>query len=368
MSGAALSDLVVVDFSESAAGAWCSRMLADMGATVIMVEGPEGHPLRREPPFDESGRGVAAELFLANKQSLVLDLESEVGREKLRGLVRRWGIAISSRGPLQLARLGLNYADFESGDLVLAHVTPYGMSGERAEEPGNELTVAALSGWASINGDSTSYPLRPSGRQVAFCAGAMAFAAVVGAISHRDRHPGEGQEVDVAALDVMVSAFSPGLLRSVYAGSPMPRRDPSDLMGGPVQVADGHFALTLSRAHFWRDAMTVLGLHDLAEDPKWGLTWYRQQHKDEYTGRVTEAMSRWSKADLFEELAARRVVAGPVLTMAELWENEHLAERGFWVEVDGEEYPGAPFKMGATPWELRHRAPAVGEHTFEGAL
>ncbi|HMO94640.1 MAG TPA: CoA transferase, partial [Tepidiformaceae bacterium] len=74
--------------------------------------------------------------------------------------------------------------------MVLAHVTPYGMSGERAEEPGNELTVAALSGWASINGDSTSYPLRPSGRQVAFCAGAMAFAAVVGALSHRDRHPG----------------------------------------------------------------------------------------------------------------------------------------------------------------------------------
>ncbi|HMO97153.1 MAG TPA: CoA transferase, partial [Tepidiformaceae bacterium] len=127
MSGAALSDLVVVDFSESAAGAWCSRMLADMGATVIMVEGPEGHPLRREPPFDESGRGVAAELFLANKQSLVLDLESEAGREKLRGLVRRCGIAISSRGPSQLARLGLSYADFESGDLVLAHVTPYGM-------------------------------------------------------------------------------------------------------------------------------------------------------------------------------------------------------------------------------------------------
>jgi crotonobetainyl-CoA:carnitine CoA-transferase CaiB-like acyl-CoA transferase len=171
----------------------------------------------------------------------------------------------------------------------------------------------------------------------------------------------------VAALDVMVSAFSPALLRSVYAGSPMPRRDPSDLMGGPVQVADGHFALTLSRAHFWRDAMNTLGLHDLAEDPKWGPTWYRQQHKDEYTGRVTEAMVQWRKADLFEELAVRRVVAGPVLTMEELRATEHLNERGFWVQVDGEEYPGAPFKMSGTPWELRHGAPAVGEHSAEVA-
>ena len=202
---------MVVDFSESAAGAWCSRMLADMGATVVMVEGPDGHPLRQEPPFDGEGRSIAGELFLANKQSVVLDLETDTGREKLRALVRRCGVAVSSRRPSELRRLGLAYGDFGSDSLILAHVTPYGMSGERAEEPGNELTVAALSGWASINGDSTGYPLRPSGHQVAFCAGTMAVAAVVGAVSHRDRHPGEGQEVDVAALDVMLSAFSPGL-------------------------------------------------------------------------------------------------------------------------------------------------------------
>ncbi len=365
MAGSALGDLVVVDFSESAAGAWCSRMLADMGATVVMVEGPAGHPLRREPPFDGAERSIAAELFLANKQSVVLDLDSETGCERLRALVRRCGIAVSSRRPSELSQLGLRYQDFGSGELILAHVTPYGMTGERAEEPGNELTVAALSGWASINGDSTSYPLRPSGHQVAFCAGAAAFAAVVGAVSHRDRHAGEGQEVDVAALDVMVSAFSPALLRSVYAGSAMPRRDPTDLMGGPVQVADGHFALTLSRAHFWRDAMNVLGLHDLADDPKWGPSWYRQQHKEEFTPRVTEAMSRWNKAELFEELAMRRVVAGPVMTMAELRENEHLDEREFWVEVDGEEYPGAPFKMSGTPWTLRGGAPDAGVHLAE---
>lgn len=362
MAKRALGDIVVVDFSESAAAAWCSRMLADMGATVIVVEPPDGHPLRREAPFDDEGRSIVGELFLANKQSLVLDVDSETGREQLRRLVRRCGVAVSSRRPHELAALGLRYQDFDSPELILGHVTPYGMSGARAEEPGNELTVAALSGWASINGDSTSYPLRPSGRQVAFCAGAAAFAAMVGAISHRDRHPGEGQEVDVAALDVMVSAFSPGLLRSVYAGTPMPRRDPTDLMGGPVQVADGHFALTLSRAHFWRDAMNVLGLHDLADDPKWGPSWYRQQHKDEFTPRVTEAMGRWKKAELFEELAMRRVVAGPVLTMAELRENEHLVERGFWVEGDGDTFPGAAFKLSETPWELRSGAPPIGEH------
>jgi crotonobetainyl-CoA:carnitine CoA-transferase CaiB-like acyl-CoA transferase len=68
-------------------------------------------------------------------------------------------------------------------------------------------------------------------------------------------------------------------------------------------------------------------------------------------------MLGWKKADLFEELAARRVVAGPVLTMEELRSNPHLAERHFWTELGGQEFPGAPFRMSATPWRLRSRAP-----------
>jgi crotonobetainyl-CoA:carnitine CoA-transferase CaiB-like acyl-CoA transferase len=103
--------------------------------------------------------------------------------------------------------------------------------------------------------------------------------------------------------------------------------------------------------------MNVLGLHDLAQDPRWETSWYRQAHKDEYSGRVGEAMRGWKKADLFEELAARRVVAGPVLTMEELRSNLHLAERQFWTEADGQDFPGAPFRMSATPWRLRACAP-----------
>lgn len=83
--------------------------------------------------------------------------------------------------------------------------------------------------------------------------------------------------------------------------------------------------------------------------------------------RVQEAMRSWPKAELFEELAARRVVAGPVLTMAELRANEHLGARGYWTEADGETYPGAPYLMSGTPWELRSGPPAPGQHAEEWA-
>ena len=147
------------------------------------------------------------------------------------------------------------------------------------------------------------------------------------------------------------------------------RKPGIDITTGPVPVADGHFALTISRAHFWRDAMNLLGLTDLAEDERYEAGWYRQRHKEEYVGRVQERMAEWNKMDLFDELAVRRVIAGPVLEMPELASNEHLRERGYWTtaedDPDGLEYPGAPFVMHETPWSLRRRVPRVGEHTLD---
>jgi formyl-CoA transferase len=114
--------------------------------------------------------------------------------------------------------------------------------------------------------------------------------------------------------------------------------------------------------------MNLLGLDDLAEDERWGAGWYRQQHTDEYVPRVEAKMAGWQKMALFEELAVRRVVAGPVLTMPELRENAHLAARAFWTAAEndpgGPTYPGAPAKLSATPWRLARRMPRHGEHTF----
>lgn len=210
----ALSGVRVLDVSTSVSGAWCSRMLADFGADVLIVEPPAGHPLRGEPPFDDSGQSIAASWFLANKRSVALDLGESADRERFSALAARADVVVSSYRPSQLRGLGLDYERFGNPRLVLCHVTPYGMAGSRAEDPANELTVAALSGWASLNGEAARYPLKPSGHQVGLCTGTAAYAAIVAALIHRDANGGHGQEIDVAALDIMVSAASPALLRS----------------------------------------------------------------------------------------------------------------------------------------------------------
>jgi crotonobetainyl-CoA:carnitine CoA-transferase CaiB-like acyl-CoA transferase len=368
----ALDGVRVLDLSRSMAGAWCTRLFADFGADVALVEPPQGHPLRTLEPRTDEGRSIAAEHALANKRSLALDLEAEHGRELLRDLVTQADVVVEGFAPGTLASWGLDYATIEAlrPRAVLVSVTAHGQDGAYAAYAGNNLSASARSGWASINGLAGHPPLQASSHQSAYCAGVLAYASAVAAL-HAREGSGAGQQVDVSEFEVMASTFAPAQLRAQYSGTPLGRKAAMDVVSGPVPVADGHFALTLSRAHFYRDAMNVLGLEDLAEDEQLQEGWYRQQHKELWVERVHEAMAGWQRRDLFDELAVRRVVAGPVFTMAELAENEHLRERGFWVRaedangLDGRERPGAPVKLSATPWRLRRGAPRVGEHSLQ---
>ena len=365
----ALHGVQVLDLSTSMAGAWCSRLFGDFGADVTVVEAPSGHPLRAHAPRTEDGHSIPAEHALANKRSLALDLEAESGRELLRDLLTQVDVVIESFASGTLEGWGLDADTLEEihHGLVVVSVTPHGQDGAYADRPGNDLTASARSGWASMNGLEGQPPLQASAYQASYCAGVLAYGAAVAAL-HERRESGQGQRVDISEYEAMASTFSPGTLRAQYAGEVPPRKSSMDVQSGPVPVADGHFALTLSRAHFYRDAMTVLGLPDLAEDEQLQEGWYRNSHKELWVDRVHDAMAGWSRQDLFDELAVRRVVAGPVFGMGELRENEHLRERGFWTrpddDPDGPERPGAPVKLAATPWRLRYRAPRIGEHTI----
>ncbi|MFN8638072.1 MAG: CoA transferase [Dehalococcoidia bacterium] len=370
----ALGDVVVLDLTTSIAGAWCSRLLADFGADVVMAEPPGGSPLRRLEPLardPKSGANVSvvASYVLANKQSVVIDVADEAGASVLERLTARADVVLTNSEP---ARVIADRVLAREPRLIHVSVTPHGLDGGRAGWAGNDLTAWALSGWASINGLADRTPLKGSGNVASMVAGVGTFAATLAALVARDRD-GLGQRVDVAETEVLATTFSPSMLRSLYTGKAEARDARVDMTTGPVAVRDGYFALTISRAHFWRDAMTLLGLPDLAEDQRFEASWYRQQHKADYVPRVEERMAGWTKMELFDALATLRVVAGPVLTMDELAENPHLRARGYYVRPSGDggdaiEFPGAPFKMSKTPWTLLHAAPEVGADSALGAV
>ena len=345
MSDATLDGLRVVDLGGRASTAWCSRLLADYGADVVMVEPGGGHPLRRHPPFGADGRSTTARYFLANKRSAPLE-----GRD---ALIAEADVIVTDGNARELAEA--------NPKAVVCAITPCGLDAAPARQRGNDLTAHARSGWASVNGLKGRPPLKGSGYQASYQAGTLAYGSIVAALIERAAAGGRGQVIDVAELDVLVSTFAPAPLRYQYSGAVAPRRNAVTMNDGPVPVRDGYFALTLSRPLFWRKAMTVLGLPDLARDKELQPPGVRQKHRDRYTARVEVAMAGWTRADLFDALAAERVVAGPAYRIDEMAENPQLAARGFFRTMPGSEtrYPGPFARMTGSPWHLKHEMPDV---------
>lgn len=371
----ALGGLLVADLTGRMAGAWCSRLMADFGAEVVVIEPPQGSPLRRLEPMDAQGQSIPAMYVLANKLSVVVDGADGDQVARLRTLLGRADIVIEADGEGALERFGIDRDGLLAGSpaLILVSLTPHGITGERAGRAGNDLTAWAYSGWSAINGLADREPLKGSGWVGSYIAGVAAYGAAMSALVYRDRG-GQGQHVDVSETEALLEIFGPNLLSAAY-GEGRSRRQGIDISGTfPVEVGDGHLSLTIARGERYRDALIAIGLIEAADEPRWSTLDARET--PEFREMVQARLREMDRATLFESLSALRVSAGPVLRVDELAKNEHLLDRGFWArpqddegtdstEGAGTQYAGAPFLMSRTPWRLTKRPPVTGEHTAE---
>ncbi|MCB1685909.1 MAG: CoA transferase [Pseudomonadales bacterium] len=350
-----LDGIRVLDLGSRVSTAWCSRLLADFGAEVVCVEDEDGHPLRSHPPFDRAGASIAARYFLANKASVPATAPAKA----IDALVGSAHIVVTNALPGDAldaaAILALN-----PRALVCA-ITAHGQDGERSRLPGNDLTANARSGWASVNGLKDRSPLKASGYQASCQAGMLAFGSVLCALTEQLANDAPGQIIDVAELEVLVSTAAPAPLRYQYSGFIWPRKEARDVNDGPVPVADGFFALTISRPVFWIKAMRILGLPDLADDKELQQAGLRPKLKERFADRLSAALSGWKRMALFEALGAERVLAGPVLRMDELGSNPQFLARSFFREApSGLRYPGPFARMGRSAWHVEREAVPAG--------
>ncbi len=360
----ALSGLRVLNLGGSLCAAWCARTLADYGAEATIVEPPGGAALRRLGPHGPEGESIPAAHALANQRSVVLDLADEADRATLRRLALESDVVLESRAPGVLEEAGASFEELrgERPGLILAALTPHGLTGPRAGQPGNDLTAFARSGWAAINGRAEP-PLKGARHVASLHAGLTGAAAVLAALRERARS-GRGQLVDLAETDALAATFASVASHAQYQGELEQRnvvwfRDP---LRGPLPAADGYFHLMLGRSDFFRLALHILGLPELAEDARFDSRAGRLELADEWVPAVWERVAAREKLELFEALTTARVVAGPVLDAAELATNEHLEARGFFVrpEGGGPRMPGPAARLSATPPRLRRAAPAPG--------
>lgn len=353
-----LEGLRVVDIGTRVAAAWCSRLLADYGAQTVAIEPDDGHPVRRHGPFDAEHRSITARYVLANKRRAMPANEAD--------LLRSADVIVVDRDDAE------DLASKHPSAIVVA-ITPGGLTGPYAGIPGNELTAYARSGWAQVNGRKHREPLKGSGYQASFQAGTMAFGAIVAALVERSTHDDPpGQLIDIAELDVLVSTSAPAPLRYQYSGFVWDRRETVSMNDGPIPVADGFFALPLSRPAFWEKAMNLLGLPDLAADEDLQQPGIRVKYTDRFADRVSAAMGEWNRMDLFYALAELRVIAGPALSIGEMAENEQFEARRFFRRAGdtGIRFPGPIARMSKTESSIDKEmddAPTdVGRFTVDG--
>ena len=351
----AYEGLRVIDLSDRLSGAWAARLFADFGAEVTLVEPPEGHPLRHEPPFLDGSAGSERSLLHAyanwNKRSVVARGDSSVA-----DLCAAADVVITT---------GVAVADLPARAVHLS-ITPHGLSGPLAGVPGNNLTNCARAGWCSINRLVDEAPLQLPVRQTGYIAGVAGFIAAAAAL-----YRGGGERLDVSEIEATALTAAPWAIMGLFIGGQAAAFGPNGARRrgrpGPLwKTADGLVNYGYGDWRQWTAAMRFLGLDQLAEDERFVSAWGRhQQDTRPVRAGLAEASANRPKWELFHGLAKLRCIAGVVQDAKELRYSEQLAARGFLVETvaggRAVHAAGAPAQLSATPWSLDRPAPKLGE-------
>ena len=350
-----LDGVVVVDCAEGVAGAYASRLLADLGARVVKVEPPEGERLRRLGPFaadaphlETGGLHLALN---AGKESVAVDLDSEAGRRRLGELARGSHIFLESAAPGVMEARGLGYAALaaEHPTLVYASHSPFGLDGPYAGRASSEIVDYAMGGWMYISGAPDRPPLMVPGHQGELFAGMQLAAGALVALWHA-RQTGSGQHVDVSTLEAMVSAH-------IFVIQDWPQEGRVTRRAGTITVtcADGEIFV----ANVMPRIYDLIGEPERAADP--GVSdapgWIAEQP------RLLRRFARWAESRSKQEIGAlaqeRRIISvAPVDTAAEVRRSAQLAARGWWIR---QEHPVAgTFTIAGAPWRLSRSATGAG--------
>lgn len=364
-----LEGVTVVALEHAVSAPLCTRHLADYGARVIKIERPEGDFARG---YDEAVNGLSSYFVWLNrgKESVVLDLKDERGRDALTRLLARADVLVQNLGPGSAARLGVDYDTLEAQypHLIVVDVSGYGNGGPMTEKKAYDLLLQAEGGLLSVTG--TGDDLARCGVSIVdIAAGMYAFSGTLMALLQRTRD-GRGRAVSVSMLDAIAEWMSQPLYFGRY-GDGAPARSgashPTIAPYGPHRTRDGEVMLGIQNDREWtRFCESVLHQPELATDDRFSRNSKRVAHRAELTRIVESVFASLRTAEVVAKLDAAETANGRVNDVHGLAEHEQLAARGRWVEIGTANGPvvalrppidldGASGRMAAVP--------ALGEHT-----
>ncbi|ADP14281.1 CoA-transferase family III family protein 7 [Achromobacter xylosoxidans A8] len=382
----ALQGLRVLDFCTHATQ-YCGKLLAQLGAEVILVEPPAGSATRRNGPFigDEphTERSLSYAYLNQGKKSVCLDLSRPEGRDLALRLAQTADIMIEDQGVGVLERFDLGYADLCAvrPSLVLTRISPYGLTGPYAAYAGDDLSTLAMGGLLYLGGYPDTEPLAAYGQQAYLAAAQFAAVGSLIALWECETHSGSGQLVDVSIQECVSMALE-NAAQFVDLEETVRRRNGGQQRQagtGVFSCRDGMVYLMaggIAANRFW--AATAKWLMDAGApgaasllEPQWQDPEFLASDgaKEKFEQIFLPYAATRTKAELYADGQQRRIPICPVSTSADLLVNPQLRHRHFF-QMTAHPYtgasfavPGAPYRLTETPWQLGAPAPRLGEHT-----
>ncbi|MBE9604857.1 CoA transferase [Acetobacteraceae bacterium H6797] len=368
-----LHGLRVLDLSSVVVGPVCTGVLAEQGAEVIKVEGPEGDLLRK---LGGKGRhpGMSGKFlnFNRGRRSICLNLRLPAARAALTRLAGSVDILVSNIRPEALKRLGMDAATLRAQFPRLIHcsIVGFGSGGPYAGKPAYDTVVQGVSGLASCFVPSNNGQPRYAPALICDHVSGLIAAQMIGFALYRRERTGRGEAIEVPMFENMAAFVLREHLGAMSFTPPLGEFGDTRVMSPeakPQATADGYVCLsanTDAQAHGFFEA---IGRPELKTDPRFATVAARVAHTKEYFALRAEALKEKTTAEwlaLFEKLD---VPAMPYNTVETLLTDPHLTAVGLVRRErhpsEGETWainPANRFSGGTEP--PRAPAPRLGEH------
>ncbi len=371
---APLDGVLVVDLSRILAGPFCTMQLGDMGARVIKVEPPGGDETRRWGPPFVGGESTYYLSINRNKESLVLDLRAQTGREILHRMLARADVIVENFRPGTLAKWDLDYASLHERypRLIYASISGYGHTGPRAHDPGFDLIAQGEGGVMSLTGPVDGPPYKLGTSQADLAAGWLAVQGILLALIARDRS-GDGQHVDVSLLDGQIAMLAYHLTACAATGV-SPKRlgnaHPSVVPYDVFETADGYMTLGVGTDAMWRRMCAALAREDWAADVRYATNAGRIAHRTDITRALRDIFRRRPTHEWVALMAEADVPCGPVHDVVAALADPQVVARESIARIShptaGDIFlPGVSVHLSDTPGTIRLPPPLMGQDTDE---
>jgi crotonobetainyl-CoA:carnitine CoA-transferase CaiB-like acyl-CoA transferase len=355
-SSAPLTGLRVVELARILAGPWIGQTLADLGATVLKVESPQGDDTRLwGPPFVENADGSKADSAYFHccnrgKWSVPADFTEPAGQRLVRNLVREADVLVENFKVGGLVKYGLDYAALSEINprLVYCSVTGFGQTGPYASRPGYDAMIQAMSGIMDLTGEADGPPQKIGVALADIITGLYGVVAIQSALLERVRS-GKGQHVDLALLDSMVGVLANQNMNYLVSGKVPKRMGNAHPNIVPYQVfpcSDGYLMLAVANDPQFARVCDLLREPGLATDPRFNTNAGRVANRELLVDLLSARMALEKRDWLLAELARAGVPAGPINTLEDVFNDPHVIDRGVRVDLPA-------------PWTVSGTVPSV---------